>query len=61
MLDTLHNVHYLTYMSNKSYVLRDIPEALWREVKAQAAERGITIGAAILALLEKWVKDRGAK
>lgn len=42
-------------MPMKSYVLRDIPPVLWREVKTCAAEQGITIRDAIMALLRKWV------
>lgn len=40
----------------KSYVIRDIPDDLWIEVKVLAARRGVSIRELILELLEKETK-----
>ena len=42
----------------KTYLIRSIPVDLWRDVKVQAAERGLTVREVILALLLKWVRAR---
>lgn len=39
----------------KTYVLRDIDPAFWRQVKAQAAERNQSVKAVINQLLKDWL------
>jgi hypothetical protein len=36
------------------YLLRDIPETLWRKVKSKAALQGKTVRDALLELLSKY-------
>ena len=40
----------------KDYLLRGIPEDLWREVKATAALNGVTIREVIIELLEIYIQ-----
>lgn len=44
-----------------SFILRDIDPDFWRKVKAKAALEGVTVKAAILALLEAWVTRAGGR
>lgn len=41
-----------------SFILRDIPEDFWRQVKIKAATEGITVKAAIYAAIAVWLKDK---
>jgi len=44
----------------KSYLLDDIPAALWVKAKAKSKRDGVSIRAALLGFLQKWVEeDRG--
>jgi len=43
-------------MTTKSYLLRDIPEGFWRQIKAAAALKGISIQKFIVSLIEKELK-----
>jgi plasmid stability protein len=38
------------------YPLRDVPDALWKQVKVKAAQDGKSIRTVILELLTKYVK-----
>lgn len=38
----------------KTYILRDIPPALWRRVKSRAAMDGLTLRAVLIRLLETY-------
>jgi len=40
----------------KTYLLRNIPAPLWREVKATAARDGLTVREVIIELLEIYVQ-----
>ena len=40
----------------KDYLLRGIPEDLWREVKATAALNGVTVREVIIELLEIYIQ-----
>jgi hypothetical protein len=39
-----------------TYLLRDIPPDLWRQVKAKAAIEGVTVRAVILRMLEAYAR-----
>jgi hypothetical protein len=53
-LDNRHVNAYLDYQAMPTYLLRDIPEQLWRRVKARAAMEGKSVRDALLALLDKY-------
>jgi plasmid stability protein len=40
-----------------SFILRDIDDAWWRQVKAQAALEGISLKALVTTLLRQWLKS----
>jgi len=44
-------------MSKTTFSIRDIPDSLWRKVKAKCAMKGITIRQAIIDLLEAWTNE----
>ena len=43
-------------MKKKSYLLRDIPESFWRQIKSTAALKGVSIQKFIVSLIEKELK-----
>jgi len=43
-------------MTTKSYLLRDIPEGFWRQIKSTAALKGVSIQNFIVSLIEKELK-----
>ena len=43
-------------MTTKSYLLRDIPESFWRQIKSTAALKGVSIQNYIVSLIEKELK-----
>lgn len=44
-------------MTTLNYLLRDIPDDLWRKVKAKAAMKGDSMRDVILRLLTNYVKS----
>lgn len=45
----------------KTYLLRDIPPDLWREVRSRAALEGESVRDAMLRLLREYVKKGGRR
>ena len=43
--------------TGKRYLLDEIPAGLWADVRAKCKREGVSIRAAILKLLERWVKE----
>jgi hypothetical protein len=43
------------------YILRDVPDEIWRKVKARAALEGMTIRGVIVALLKEYAAGRPKK
>lgn len=41
-----------------SFILRDIPEDFWRQVKSKAALDGLTVKQAVYAAITAWLKGK---
>ncbi len=48
-------------MDTKSYLLKDIPESFWRQIKSTAALKGVSIQKFIVGLIEKELKIKSVQ
>jgi len=45
-------------MAEKVFV-RDVPDELWKSLKAGAARRGVTVSRAVTEAIRKWLREEG--